>query len=312
MVDTFRERGVSEGPLAAEYLLCKVLGCDRMKLFMDADRPASKDELAELRGLVKRALAHEPIQYLVGTWSFFGLELKVDQRALIPRPCTAMIPERVIQRVRASVRQDDDPAEALETAGEGELRDADPSSTEAGASRIDVELPAIRVLDIGTGTGAIALAIARNLPHATVIATDLHEEALSLARENAAALGLSDRVEFRQGNLFEPVRGEVFDFVLSNPPYIPDHEWTDVEANVKDHEPVTALRGGADGLEFVKPIVEQASRFLGAGGELMVEIASSTANLVLDTASGVDGLRDAAVLEDHEDMPRFFVACRSP
>lgn len=276
MNTAFRGAGLDSPRLSAEILVSAVLGCDRLRLYMDPDRPASPDERDRLRDLTRRALAHEPIQYLVGRWSFFGLQIACDARALIPRPSTETIPEHALQHAR----------------------------------RPDAA-PFRRIADIGTGTGCLAIALARHLPNAAVIATDLSVDALSLAAENIEAHGLTGRVELRHGHLLGPLRDDgPFDLIVSNPPYIPDHEWPDVPPNVKDHEPHLALRGGHDGLDLIRGLIKDAPPLLAAGAWIMIEAAASNAH---DAAALMiaDGRYDAHdVLDDVDGLPRVAIARR--
>ncbi len=277
MNDAFTTRGLDSPRLCAEILLSHVLGCDRLRLYMETDRPASPDEREQLRRLVRRALDHEPIQYLTGEAWFFGLRLKADRRALIPRPSTETIVEHLLQHGRAS----DEPGKRTGP---------------------------VRIADVCTGSGCIAVALAKNMPGAGIVATDISADALELARENAESLGVADRVEFIEGDLLAPLAGRgPFDWIVSNPPYIPDHEWGAVEPNVKDHEPTAALRGGADGLDLVGPIIERARGLLAPGGGLLVEIAACTAGDVLALASRA-GWPDPRILKDHEGLDRVLVA----
>ena len=273
IADRFAAAGLDSPRLSAEILLTHVVGGDRLGLYTDPDRPATDAERDRLRDLVKRALDHEPVQYLVGAWSFYGVELATDARALIPRPSTETLVERVL--------------------------------TEAKSTPIGT------LVDLCTGSGCVAIALARHLPETRVIATDVCAQALSLAAENVERAGLADRVELREGPLLDPIAGEgPFDAIVSNPPYIPDREWADVEANVKNHEPHKALRGGSDGLDLVRPILDEAPGLLTPGGLLAVELAASHARTVLRSAERDGRLEDAQLLRDHEGLDRVLVARR--
>ncbi len=274
----FEKQSIDSPRVSAEMLLAHVLNVKRLRLFMEADRPASDLERSAFRALVERALKHEPVDYLVSLAPFFAMHLKVDRRVLIPRPSTETLVEHVLQHQRRT------PGFATPVAA-----------------------------DIGTGSGAIAIALAKQWQQAKVdakiIATDLHQDALDLAAENAKAQGVADLIDFRQGNLLEPIRGDRLAYLLSNPPYIPDNEWPDVAPNVKDFEPHHALRGGPDGLEFIRPLLQQATRVLEDPGQIAFEIATATADAVIQLAHK-NGLKDAAVLPDHEKLPRVLVANR--
>lgn len=272
----FERKGIDSPRICAEMLLAHVLEQPRLKLYMDPNRPASELERAAFRELVERAMDDEPVDYLVGQAPFFSMMLKVSPAVLIPRPSTETLVEHVLQHARRT----------------------------PGFS-------SPRIVDIGTGSGAIAVALARQFAKAgsdaTIIATDISEEALAVARENAQTHNVADRITFRQGDLLEPVRGERFTYLVSNPPYIPDHEWNDVEPNVKDHEPTHALRAGQDGLDYLRPLIEQAKQHLADPGQLVLEIAACQKQQVIELATD-HGLRHPSVLVDHEKLPRVLVA----
>jgi release factor glutamine methyltransferase len=284
MSDAFTRNELDSPRLFAELLLAHVLGCDRLKLYMDADRPASELERTTLRELVGRALKNEPVQYLVGEAWFYGLPLHVDRRVLVPRPSTETIIEQVLQHARA------EPGFGGKN-GEG-----------------------VCLADIGTGSGAIALVLLKNMNEARALATDISGDALEVARRNAQRHGLGDRVEFLKGDLLGALQdhpaGRDLHYLVSNPPYIPDDEWQSVDANVKDYEPHGALRGGEDGMKFVRPLVEGAPALIRARGLLLVEIAAATAGAVLEMAKGHPLLENARIEQDLEGHPRVLVARR--
>ncbi len=275
----------------AEMLMAHVIGCDRLKLYMDNARPASPLERDALRDLVKRALNHEPIQYLVGEEVFFTLHFKVDNRVLIPRPSTLTIVEEVLQHAR---KNPDDNA----------LRESD-----AGTG--------IMIADVCTGSGAIAVSIAKNLPGARVIATDISEGALQIAQHNITAHKLDERIELLQGDLLDPINNhqvagnnQSLNYLCSNPPYIPDHEWDAIEPKVKDHEPTLALRAKDDGMEFVTKLIEHGPRLLTIGGMLLIEIASCNAQRTLDLANAHKQLDNARIAKDSDGLDRVLIATR--
>jgi len=291
------------------------------------------------------------VQYALGAWYFFGLRLGVDKRVLIPRPCTELICEEVIQDVKRREREaaetgggdeheaggehaeeggGDDASRTAERTADGEESDGDGDPAAAasaqraavGAKRRAAESAGTGVLiaDIGTGSGAIAIALAKHLPGATVIATDISAEALDVARTNAAEHGVDERIEFVLGDgpeaLFEhaPISAHGgLDYLVSNPPYIPDAEWDDpsmMDAHVREHEPELALRGGADGLDVIRRLVRAAPRLMKVGGMLAIETAASTATAV---AAGIDrtpGVATRAVRTDLDGHPRVVVAER--
>lgn len=269
----FAKKGVDHARLSAEMLLAHVLSCNRLKLYTEADRPASDLERAAFRELVERAGKHEPVDYLIGKTPFFSMMFNVTPDVLIPRPSTETLVEHVMQHARRT------PGFAM---------------------------PA--VADIGTGSGIIAVTLAKHIPGCRVVAVDISPKAIEVARENARFHGVESHIDFRQGHLLEPLSGMRFRFLCSNPPYISDAEWEQVEPNVKDYEPVTALRGGHDGLDLIRPIIQHAHRFLDTPGQLCLEFAASQKDAVLKLAQAAPGLANAHILNDHERLPRVLVA----
>lgn len=267
--DYLSRKGIENPRLNAELLASHVLGLTRMQLYLQFERPLSEVELARLRPLVKRRGDQEPLQYVTGEAHFHGLVLKVDRRVLIPRPET----EQLLEKVKESL---------------------------PNAPR--------RMLDLGTGSGAIALAAAKLWPESQVVAVDQSEDALAVARANAESLGLSGRVEFRSSDWFSAIQpGESFDLVASNPPYLTPAEVAAAKAEVREHEPRSALTPGPTGLEALELILAQARRFITPGGLLACEtgIEQHAALAQLATAHGYRGHR---ALNDLAGRPRFFLA----
>lgn len=266
------QKGIDSPRLSTEMLLSHVLGVDRLKLYMDPDRPASELERATFRELVERAVAHEPVDYLVGKSPFFSMMLEVNPDVLIPRPSTETLVQHVIQHARR-------------TPG----------------------FHSPRIADVGTGSGAIAIALAKHIPHSHIVATDISESALETARKNAKSLGVDDRIEFRLGDLLEPLAGGRFSYLVSNPPYIGDDEWRDVESNVKDYEPELALRGGHDGLRDLRVLIEKGRPLLNNPGQLVLEAAASHKSQLIKLAKDAAVWDNPHVLADHEHLPRVLV-----
>lgn len=290
MIDAFTKHGLDSPRLMAELLMAHVAGCDRLKLYMDADRPASPLERQRLRDLVGRALKHEPVQYLVGEGWFFGLPFHVDKHVLIPRPATETIVEQVLMHARNA------PGFGGKT-GEG-----------------------VRIVDVCTGSGCIAIALLKQLPKAAAVAIDISPEALAVAAKNAARHGMAERVEFLDGDLLAPLidhpDGRGFHYIVANPPYIPDVEWESsdpaigVGKNVKDFEPHLALRGGEDGLRVIGPLLADAPERLCEDGLLLIETAASTAERVAELAAEHPLLTGSRIVKDLEGLPRVVVAAR--
>ncbi|TWT44325.1 Release factor glutamine methyltransferase [Phycisphaerae bacterium RAS1] len=253
------ERQQIESPrLCAEILLAHALGCPRIQLFTQYERVPDANALAGFREHVKAAAGGTPVAYLVGSKEFFSLPLKVGPDVLIPRPETEILVERAI----ALVRKGEAPA-----------------------------APAI--LDVGTGSGCIAIALARHLREARLIAVDISAAALRVAAENAVRHEVNSRVEFVLGDCFDhwtpadPQRPTRFDIIVSNPPYIAQNIAATLPRNVRDFEPHAALFGGVDGLEVIRRLIVAAPQHLRCGGHLLMEVA-------YDQAEAVRGLLPAA------------------
>lgn len=297
MKDAFTKAGIDSPQLCAEMLVAHVLGCERLKLYTDPDRPASPLERQSLRDLTARALKDEPVQYLVGEAWFFSLPFHVDKRVLIPRPATGTIVEHVLQHARATPGFGGEPDGRF---GEG-----------------------VVIADIGVGSGCVAVALAKNMPGAHVVATDISSGALEVAAKNAQRHRVADRVDLLEGDLLGPLashpvakgKGSLH-YLVSNPPYIPDDEWdsldpaTGVQANVKGYEPAIALRGGSDGLDLIRPLLADGPGYLRPGGLLLVEVAASRADQARSLAEANPSLEAVRVLKDLEGLARTVVARR--
>ncbi len=268
----FAKNGVDSPRLNIEHLLAHVLGKKRMDLYLEFERPLTDAELAPLRELVKRRASGEPLQYLLGTWEFLSHTLLCDKRALIPRPETEELCEALL----------------LEAKGEG-------ISWKTG-----------RIVDVGTGSGCIALALASAFPEARVTGVDLSDDAIALARENAARLGLAGRVSFENSDLLANVDGPL-DLVVANLPYIPSSEMPGLQREVLK-EPHSALDGGADGLALVRPLISQAGVKLAAGGRLALELHIGQSAEVARLMGG--RFRDVRAAKDHSGHERFVFATR--
>lgn len=230
----FEKQDVDEPRLTAEILLSHVLTLPRVKLYMDLDRPLTKDELATYRGLIQRRLAGEPTQYLVGSKEFYGRKFQVDARVLIPRSETELLVEAALRQVKK-----DEPA---------------------------------RVLDVCTGSGCIAVSIAAERPQASVWAVDLMADALEVAKKNAETHQVDGRVTFFQGDLLGSLpAGATFDVIVSNPPYVKTGDLATLQREVQK-EPRVALDGGADGVQLIARLVTDALPRLKPGGLLAMEI----------------------------------------
>jgi release factor glutamine methyltransferase len=269
------KRGVDSPRLQTELLLAHVLGLPRMKLYLDFERRLNDSELDRLRQLVKRRGEREPLQHIVGTAPFCGLDLEVTRDALIPRPETELLAEQGVKFLKT--------------------RDGAPATT----------------LDFGTGSGALAIVMAKQTP-AAVHALDISEAALALARRNVERHQLAARIRFHHGDGFAALPSELrFDLVLSNPPYIPADEIAALEPEVRDHDPRVALDGGVDGLAFYRRLAAEAGGRLNPGARLMVELGDdqdSPARALFNA----EGWRVEAVEKDYTGRARILIAHREP
>jgi release factor glutamine methyltransferase len=263
----FAKKGVDQPRLAAELLLSHVLGVARIQLYTGYDKVVGEAQLAKFRDLVKRAGEQEPIAYLTGTAHFFSLEFSVNRDVLIPRPDTETLVENVLQTVRH----------------------------QAG-------LEAPRVLDLCTGSGCVAAAIAANLKLAMVWGIDISEKAAAVAKKNVEQLKLSDRVSIEIGDLFEPMKTMVdarpFDLIVGNPPYISSDQIAGLDKSVREFEPMLALDGGIDGLVIHRRILAKAPEHLSAGGRVFLEIAFDQGSAAKEMASGFAAFEEVRILKD--------------
>lgn len=272
--DYLKRRGSESGRLDAEVLLARVLGWQRVQLYTHFDDEVDEAARADFRDLVRRRAEGAPVAYLVGRKEFYSLPLAVGPAVLIPRPDS----EFVVVEFLAATKTLDSP----------------------------------RCVDVGTGSGCLALACAHEKRGAVFLATDISSEALEVARGNAAALGLAERVTFREGDLLEPVSGDgPFDLVLSNPPYIPTDVIRTLEVGVRDFEPHRALDGGVDGLRVVERLIDQAVPLLKPGGHLVLEIGTDQEASVRALLAAHSELTVAPTVRDHANHPRVVRATRT-
>ncbi len=238
--DDFRARGVESPRLDAEVLLAHALSSTRIKLVLESKRPLEPAELARFRDLVRRRRAREPVAYIVGSREFYGRSFRVDARVLVPRPDTETLVDVALVRTR----------------------------------RVSLSM---RALDLCTGSGCVAITLARERPTAQVLATDISDAALAVARDNALRLGAYNTA-FASGDLFSAVGpGRRFDVIVTNPPYVPSFEIDTLAPDVRDHEPRAALDGGPDGLAILRRVVVGAAGYLTTPGVLAVEVGAGEA-----------------------------------
>ena len=272
------KKGVDSPRLQAELLLAHLLKMPRMKLYLSFERVLTATEVDAFRELVKRRGQREPLQHIVGSTCFCGLEIAVSRQALVPRPETELLAERGWRFLN----------EVASRAGET------PSA-----------------LDFGTGSGCLAIALASKCATAEVCAVDVSAEALELARENAGRLGVAGRIRFVQGDGFGALAAaERFDLIISNPPYIPSAEIGTLQPEVRDYDPRGALDGGADGLDYGRRLAAESASFLKPGGRLMLEFGDGQAESLRAIFQQQKWIVEAMV-EDYTHRPRFLVAART-
>ncbi len=256
----------------AEVLLAHILGCGQTALLTHPERPLSLPELARYESFLTRRLASEPMQYITGAQEFFGLLFEVTPDVLIPRPETEQLVEALLERI----------------------------GPQANARIVNT-----RILDVGTGSGAIAVALAHTLPQSQVTALDLSLAALEVARRNAERHGVSERVRFLHSDLLEAVDSADFDAVVSNPPYVADAEV--LERQVSDYEPHSALYAGPTGLEVYERLIPQVRKVLKPEGWLLLEVGFGQSPALLRLLSD---WTDVSFQNDLQGIPRVAVARR--
>lgn len=272
----FSRKDVDPARLSAELLLSHVLGVPRIKLYTDYERALADEQLASFRALVQRAGEQEPIAYLTGRAHFFNLEFEVNRDVLIPRPDTETIVENVLQM-----------------------------------SRHEPGMQSPRVLDLCTGSGCIAAAIAYHHKAATVLATDASAAAVVIAKRNIERLGLADRVTVEMGDLFEPlariVDAQPFDLIVANPPYIPTQQIAELDRSVRDYEPHIALDGGEDGLVIHRRILTDSPTRLVPGGKMYLEIMFDQGPIALELAAQFDAFESPRIIKDFAGRNRVLM-----
>lgn len=269
------DKKVDSPRLSAELVLCHVLGKKRIELYTQFDTVVDRPHLDRLHDLVKRAGQHEPVAYLVGKTEFYSLEMAVCADCLIPRPETELLVQRAIEFLRT---------------GPGPHR----------------------VLDLCTGSGCIAVAVAANCKDAHIVGTDICDKALSVASQNVERHKLADRVELLSGDLFDPILPHLdagpFDLIVSNPPYVTAAEYERLDRNVRDYEPRLALHAGDDGLDVIRRIIQQVDPFLKGDGALMLEIGYQHAPAVTDLLRLTGRFSHIQVDKDFQGHDRVVVA----
>ena len=268
--------GIETAEQEAFWIVEHVLHLPSHNVVIDRDRLLSSFELLAARGLIERRVGREPLQYILGTQEFCGLEFDVNPAVLIPRPETELLVEYVAQRISA-----------------------DRQAT---------------IVDVCTGSGCIAVAIARMRPHARVIATDLSSPSLDIARQNATRHAVGERIIWLEGDLLGPLAeqeldGQV-DVIVSNPPYIPESDWATLQAEVRLFEPRGALVAGPEGTELHERLLQEATRYLSPGGALIMEIGAGQARAMRRIVDQIPGYRVHRLVYDEAGLERVVIVER--
>ncbi|MFW6080607.1 MAG: peptide chain release factor N(5)-glutamine methyltransferase, partial [Desulfosalsimonas sp.] len=269
----FDSRHIDSPRLTAEILLAEVMGVGRIDLYIRHDQPLSAEELASYREVIQRRVRREPVAYILGNREFWGLSFTVNRDVLIPRPETEHLVEAALLRM---------PAEADEPG---------------------------RIIDLGTGSGAVVVSLAVERPKNNYFGVDLSYPALKLAEKNAAQNGAEGRIRFFAGRWLDAVDpgGPGFDIIVSNPPYVPSGHIADLDPEVRDYEPLTALDGRKDGLEEIRSIAAQAPAHLKNAGFLLMEIGYDQKEQVADICHELNAYRDPEFIRDYGGHDRVAV-----
>lgn len=268
-----KQHGSDTPRLDAQILLAFVRKCARIELYTNFNTPLTDAERTQMRELVKRRSQAEPVAYLVGHREFFSLDFKVTKDVLIPRPDTETLVMEALECAKA--------------------------------------FAAPRILDLCTGSGCVVISLAVNVPAAVCTATDISPAALQIAKENAQTHKVAERIEFYEGDLFAAIPETAqFDLIVSNPPYVPEGEIAELDPDVRNHEPLGALKAGTDGMLFLNQIVEQAAGYLIPGGWLALETGVEQAPLTAKALEGRSEFTNIRVVKDSGGQPRVVLAQR--
>lgn len=277
VTDYLKEHQIENPRLNAELLLARSMHLSREELYIRLHDQVMEEEIKTLEGLIRRRASGEPLQYILGHQEFWSIDLKVDPRVLIPRPETEHLVEEALSiLVKISSKK----------------------------------IPS--VLELGTGSGAIAISLAKEVKNIFFVATDLSVDALMVAKENAKQAGVSDKIGFVKGDLFNPFHpGETFDLILSNPPYLSDSEINYLAREIKDHEPLIALDGGKDGLKFYRKLISQVRSYLKKEGWFLLEVGNNQGSSVSELIETEGGFQRPERVKDLSGIERVVKAQRT-
>lgn len=278
ITEHFTEKNIDAPRLSAELLLTHALNMQRIELYTHFDKPVEKPQLDQLHRLVKQADTNQPIQHIVGKTEFYSLQLDITPDCLIPRPETELLVERAIEFLRKRPKPQ-------------------------------------FVLDLCTGSGCIAVAIAKNFPNCQIIATDICDRALNVAEKNIEKHNVKEKVKLLCGDLFDPVVPELdtakFDLIVCNPPYVSTTEFETLDKNVKDHEPKLALLAGTDGLDIYKRIIGKVDDFLKPDAALIMEIGYNQAKPLRQLLENANCFSEIKIEKDFHNNDRIVTAIKT-
>ena len=279
--DFLKNKKIESPRLSAELLLAHQLKTDRIKLYIEFDQPVGENDLNSFRAMIKRLIDGEPLQYITGVQEFWSMDFIVNSNVLIPRPETEILVEQAVKIYNEYFKED-------------KLR--------------------VSILDIGSGSGAIALAVATEIKNAQITALDVSQPALETAKKNAEKHNLTDRVNFISGNLFSPFKEnkQCFDIIISNPPYVTAAEFETLPKKIKDFEPKTALVADEDGLYYIRAIINEAYNFLCPDGWLMLEMAPDQTERAIKIIRETGRYSDEKILRDYSHKERVVITRNKP
>ncbi|MGQ9688692.1 MAG: peptide chain release factor N(5)-glutamine methyltransferase [Desulfobaccales bacterium] len=282
----FSEKGVCEPRASAEILLAHTLGLSRLDLYLRHDQPLTREELARFKALVVRRRLGEPVAYLTGHKEFWSLDFLVTPATLIPRPETEVLVEAVVMAVGERAK--------------GQTPQV-PGPTP----------PKTLAIDVGAGSGAVVVALAKELPEVQWVAVDLSAAALRVARENARRHGVAERIFFLQGDLLSAVRPKPgFGLIVANLPYVPRGEWEQLPGEIRDYEPPEALLGGEDGLDLIRTLAGEAHLYLLGGGWLALEVGAGQADQAAELLKNTKAYDTVKIIPDYQKIPRVVLSRR--
>ncbi|WP_455577557.1 peptide chain release factor N(5)-glutamine methyltransferase [Anaerosinus sp.] len=264
----FNDKGVESSRLDAEVLLSRVLGKERIYLYVHFDQPLQQMELGRFREMIKQRVKRIPVAYILGEKEFMGMDFSVSPAVLIPRPDTEILVENVIERLK--------------------------------------KLGNVHIADIGTGSGAIAVSILANCLNVSGVAVDISSEALAVAKSNAIRHGVDMRLEFVKSDVYDSLSAGQFDAIISNPPYIPDKDIAGLEPEVK-REPYGALAGGKDGLDFYRRLIQEGIKFLKPNGFMAFEVGIYQAEDVADIGRQTGAFNHFEIIKDYGNIDRVVI-----